>query len=257
MPDDRPVAGCCANRRLRRTLRGVARTVTVTSRASSRGLIPSISVRGPESHVRSRPSPGIAAALSFLLPGLGQIAVGALRRGALLLVPLVAILVLGVLVSGGGLQEVIDLALDSRVLTAFLIVNLLLAAWHVFAIIDAERTAIAMEPAPRRSHRGATALVVGLVVVTIGMHGALEVVAFDTSQTLDKVFVSSSDDDQGLEIPDTELRTRRPHPGADRNTDPGRDPVPGPDRDARPDPVTDARSQMGQGRPAEPPADRQ
>ena len=208
--------------------------------------------------MRSRPSPGIAAALSFLLPGLGQIAVGALRRGALLLVPLVAILVLGVLVSGGGLQEVIDLALDSGVLAAFLILNLLLAAWHVFAIIDAERTAIAMEPAPRRSHRGATALVIGLVVVTIGMHGALEVVAFDTSQTLDKVFVSSSDDDQGLEIPDTSFEPDdSPTPVPTATPDPGRDPVPGPDRDARPDTLPDARSQMGQGRPAEPVAHRE
>ena len=181
--------------------------------------------------MRSRPSPGIAAALSFLLPGLGQIAIGALRRGALLLVPLVAILVLGVLVSGGGLQEVIDLALDSRVLAAFLIVNLLLAVWHVFAIVDAERTAIAMEPAPRRSHRGATALVVGLVVVTIGMHGALEVVAFDTSQTLDKVFVSSSDDDQGLEIPDTSFEP---------DDSPTPVPTPTPTQGATPSPVPTA-----------------
>jgi len=180
-------------------------------------------------------SPGVAAALSFLLPGLGQLAVGALRRGLLLLLPLVAIAVFAVVVSGGGIREVIDLALSNGFLTAFLIVNLLIAAWRIFAIIDAERTAIALEPAPRRPHRVSTFVVIALVIATIGMHGAVEVVGYQTTQTLNEVFVPAGDDQNGLEIPepsfepdDTPEPTPTPTQGATPSPVPTATPVPTP-----------------------------
>jgi hypothetical protein len=39
----------------------------------------------------SRASPAVAASLSFLLPGLGQLSIGAVRRGVLLAVPAVGL----------------------------------------------------------------------------------------------------------------------------------------------------------------------
>ena len=151
--------------------------------------------------MRTPTTPGIAAFLSFVLPGLGQIAVGAVRRGLLLLIPLAVLGILAILLSGAGLTELVELALSPEFLIAFLIGNLLFAAWHVFAIVDAERMAVAMEPAPRRPHRAATVALIAMVVATIGLHGAVEVVGYQYYATLDAVFAQPGEE-EGWAIPE-------------------------------------------------------
>ncbi len=189
--------------------------------------------------MKGRPSPAVAAALSFLLPGLGQMAIGAVRRGLLLLIPLVVVGILVVAISGGGITELVDLALDPAVLVAFLVVNILLTAWHVYAIVDAERGAIALEPAPRAPHRGATAALIALVIATIALHGAVEVVGYQAYATLDDVFVSSNGDDALIPEPSfddegeaaataTPVPTATPTPGATATPVPTPTPTPTP-----------------------------
>jgi LCP family protein required for cell wall assembly len=193
--------------------------------------------------VKGRPSPAVAAALSFLLPGLGQMAIGAVRRGLLLLIPLVVIGILVVAISGGGISELVDLALSSEVLVAFLVVNILLTAWHVYAIVDAERGAIALEPAPRAPHRGATAALIALVIATIALHGAVEVVGYQAYATLEEVFVSSDGDD-GFAIPEPSFddegegaATATPVPTPTPTAGPTATPVPTPTPTPTPSPT--------------------
>ena len=180
--------------------------------------------------MNDRPSPAVAAALSFVIPGLGQMAIGAVRRGLLLLLPLLALLAFAVVVSGGGLTEILDLALSSEFLVAFLVVNVLFAAWRIFAIVDAERRAIALQPQPRPAHRGTTVVMIALVIATIAMHGAVEAVAYDAYDTLDQVF-AASDSDNGFQIPEASFEpddSPTPVPTATPTQGPTPSPVPTP-----------------------------
>jgi LCP family protein required for cell wall assembly len=119
-------------------------------------------------------SPAVAAFLSFLLPGLGQIAVGALTRGLLLGFPLVAVIVIGVLLALTDRGDVIGALVKPDVVLGLVALDVLLGLIHLVAIGDAYRLA------RRRVGRSAwqlragapTALVV-LLVATLAIHGGL------------------------------------------------------------------------------------
>ncbi len=90
--------------------------------------------------VRRRPLAARCALLSFLWPGLGQIAGGARRRGIFLAV-LTATLLLGVLVvlAQQGRETLIGEAVDTRVLVGLLIADGLIVLYRLGAIADAAR----------------------------------------------------------------------------------------------------------------------
>ena len=89
---------------------------------------------------RRRPLAARCALLSFLWPGLGQIAGGARRRGIFLAV-LTAALLLGVfvVVARQGRDTLIGEAVDTRVLAGLLAANGLIALYRLGAIADAAR----------------------------------------------------------------------------------------------------------------------
>ncbi|MES1239635.1 MAG: hypothetical protein ABUL57_02100, partial [Chloroflexota bacterium] len=89
---------------------------------------------------RRRPLAARCALLSFLWPGLGQIAGGARRRGIFLVV-LTAALLLGVfvVVARQGRDTLIGEAVDTRVLAGLLAANGLVALYRLGAIADAAR----------------------------------------------------------------------------------------------------------------------
>ncbi len=89
---------------------------------------------------RRRPLAARCALLSFLWPGLGQVAGGARRRGVFLVV-FTAILLVGALVvlAQQGRDTLIGEAVDTRVLVGVLIANGLIAVYRLGAIADAAR----------------------------------------------------------------------------------------------------------------------
>lgn len=89
---------------------------------------------------RRRPLAARCALLSFLWPGLGQVAGGARRRGVFLVV-LTATLLVGALVvlARQGRDTLIGEAVDTRVLVGVLIANGLIALYRLGAIADAAR----------------------------------------------------------------------------------------------------------------------
>lgn len=139
--------------------------------------------------IRSR---WLAAALSFLLPGLGQASLGRVRRGVLVAIPAVATFLIALAIFAVGPDEALALLVRPEVLVALLVANVVLALYHVLAIVDAYRIAAARAPAPGR--RWVSLVLVGLLLATtIGVHGAAEWVGADTYGTLDLVFPSDSD----------------------------------------------------------------
>ena len=130
----------------------------------------------------SRRSPIVAATLSLLVPGAGQLYAGARRRG-LVLLGIAAALCLGVLalVATGPLGIALSL-LGGPLLAAVLIANLAFLALRVFAVVDAWRLGARVTTGV-----GAVA-VAALTAVTAAPHAAVAYAAVRGYSTLETVF---------------------------------------------------------------------
>ena len=139
----------------------------------------------------------IAAPLSFLLPGLGQAALGRRRRGVLLALP--AIAVLGVLVGVAAVVSAdptaaLDLVPGPEGIAALLVLEGALLAYHLAAILDAERLGRAARPV-RGWVRVPAALLLGAVLVaSVALHGTIGFVEVQAGDTLETVFGPGGDD---------------------------------------------------------------
>ena len=125
-----------------------------------------------------------AALLSFVLPGLGQAAAGAHRRGVLIAVPAIVIGLAGVVIAASGTRA-LDLLLEPSTVVGLLVLNVVLGAYHLVAVADAYRRAAR----GRRVGRAARLVTAVLLAGTLALHGAIEVVGLEVSDTLDTVLV--------------------------------------------------------------------
>jgi anionic cell wall polymer biosynthesis LytR-Cps2A-Psr (LCP) family protein len=120
--------------------------------------------------------PLVAAALSFLFPGLGQAAAGNRARGAIVAIPMLALLgALGlILIFDRG--AIFGLALDQGWLTSLLILDLVALVYHLWAVVDSYLLARKVRPRQREKRASANKwAVVGVGVVlagTVAVHGA-------------------------------------------------------------------------------------
>jgi LCP family protein required for cell wall assembly len=116
--------------------------------------------------VSSAPSPVVAALLSLLIPGLGQVYAGQPRRGLFLALPvliLVVIVLWAVLAGPGQLLE--GLIESTPALIALLLVLLLFFLYHAATIVDAYRVA----GEASRGRGGARGAAGGVLVVLLGL----------------------------------------------------------------------------------------
>lgn len=136
----------------------------------------------------SRPTPGLAAILSFILPGLGQIALGAFRRGVVLGFPLVLTLIVALFVVIGDRKALFGV-IQPQVILALIALDVLLGLIHLIAIGDAYHTA--------RSRRARSAWTVGhgsprllavLLVITFVIHGTLGAIGVQAYNAVNAVF---------------------------------------------------------------------
>jgi anionic cell wall polymer biosynthesis LytR-Cps2A-Psr (LCP) family protein len=146
-----------------------------------------------------RSHPTLAAALSFLLPGLGQAYVTRYRAALLFALPvllLAAVATAALLLFGDRLRNEL---LSHRFLIGLLIVNLALLVWRVTAICHAwlarpRPSPIVSEggylPAVRDERRRpiTVAGVAALLLLTIGMHAYAAVVIDRLNETLEQIF---------------------------------------------------------------------
>ncbi|MBA2463135.1 MAG: LCP family protein [Actinobacteria bacterium] len=130
-----------------------------------------------------RHTPVLAAFLSMLLPGLGQLALGARRRGALLL-GISALLLLALLGAAAWLPG--SLSIDRRLVASLVALDLAVLALRLFAVLDAGRTGRA--PATRVA-------VAAIAAVTVMPHVALGYVAVRGYDVLETVFADEEPGD--------------------------------------------------------------
>jgi LCP family protein required for cell wall assembly len=155
-------------------------------------------------------SPMVAALLSFLLPGLGQLYAGRVLRGVALAVPTLAAVAIVLVVAGAGWSRVLDLIVRPEVLVLLLLTNAVLFAYHLAAIVDAHRVAAARSGGTHRvgpTAAGRRSLVplipLALVVVaTIVVHAVPEYYGIRAAQNLSTIFDrAGSADDRTLPEP--------------------------------------------------------
>jgi len=136
----------------------------------------------------ARTSPVTAAALSFVVPGLGQAALGARRRAVLLFAPVVALLVAAALLFAQGLDTVVDLLLRPEVLLGLLVLDLVALVYHLAAVVDAFDLGLRVPGRRRAPTPLSTALLVALLVATVGVHGWIALVGYDAYQAAGSAF---------------------------------------------------------------------
>jgi LCP family protein required for cell wall assembly len=150
-------------------------------------------------------SPAAAAFLSFVFPGLGQAAAGRPRRGLLVAIPALAVLVVlaGVVIFAR--HQLLDSLFSSNALTSFLLIDIAILVYRLWAIVDAYQitgpvkaqvrlgtsfdSKVQAKVPPRRSRRPVSAVVLGIVMVaTIGTHFAVGAVDVQYRDLLGSVF---------------------------------------------------------------------
>ncbi len=148
----------------------------------------------PSSVTGSRPgrrSPAIAAAASFVFPGLGHLYLGRRRAAALYAVPVLVVLaIVGMRVLSDGLDVVaLEMFSPSLSLTVVGIV-VVLGLWWLVALGDAFNSAGGRRP--WRPLSTAVAVLLALAVITVTGYGAYNAMAlYDAGQ---QIFVSTSPD---------------------------------------------------------------
>ncbi|HWH36639.1 MAG TPA: LCP family protein [Candidatus Limnocylindrales bacterium] len=136
----------------------------------------------------SGPSPALAALLSFLFPGLGQVYAGAVRRGLLWAIPMVLFIVGVLWVLAGGAMGLLGLVANAQTRNPLLVLNLAFFFYHLAAMFDAyqvarqERMIVGGLPS-----RGAPVALAALVAVTVLFHGVPQAVGIWGGAILDEV----------------------------------------------------------------------
>jgi LCP family protein required for cell wall assembly len=133
-------------------------------------------------------SPGWAAFLSFILPGLGQLALGAIRSGLILAVPVavtVAIAAIFVVRDGRGL---VGWLFDPTIILALVALDAALGLLHLLAVGDAYRLARRRLRSGGWTVHGSPKLLVGLLAATLLLHGTVGAAGLYAYNALTQVF---------------------------------------------------------------------
>ena len=123
------------------------------------------------------PSPALAAFLSFIFPGLGQIYARETRRGVIWAIPMLVVVVAALVFLLGGSKAISTLLTADRAL-ALVVFDFALFVYHVAAMVDAYVVARRSAGSPGygsiAARRGvlALALLVALAIVIHGVPGA-------------------------------------------------------------------------------------
>ena len=171
--------------------------------------------------LRRGPTPGVAAILSLILPGLGQILNGAVRRGILIALPTLALVgIVAVALSGGSKALLADLVQPS-VLLVVLAANGVFGVYHVVAIGDAFWVSWRRGPKAASTGRSVAFLVIALVAA-LGLHGLVGGIGLQAYSTVSTVFVPPTSD-YAIPVPSFGPETPPPSGFPDEPT-----PTPGP-----------------------------
>ena len=152
--------------------------------------------------------PGIAALLSALVPGLGQVRLGARRRGVLIALPFVGVIVIAAAAAIADPKGAIDTILSPGVLAGVLVLVIAMGAYHLGAVVDAfrlgRRLGAAQEPPARRRAFASPLLILALAGV-VALYGMIGLVGLRANEAKSAIFADPS---AGFVIPGSSFSPR-------------------------------------------------
>lgn len=131
------------------------------------------------------PSPALAALLSFIFPGAGQIYAGNIRRGLIWAVPMLIFIFALIWLLLGGSKAMIGIVSNPQTRVALLVFNVAFFLYHVAAMVDAY--AVAKTERQRgfgRVGSAAPIALAALVAMAMILHGVPEVIGLDVNAAL-------------------------------------------------------------------------
>lgn len=134
--------------------------------------------------------PALAAALSALVPGLGQLYAGRIGRGVVFIVPTIAALAAGAMLASRGIVGLLELAVQPVVLWALLAVNLAFLLWRLASVVDAWRITSRGSAFPGWSTTAVAALT---VVFVAAPHVIVTSYGLNAIDLLETVFVADGE----------------------------------------------------------------
>lgn len=149
---------------------------------------------------------GTAALLSALVPGLGQARLGARRRGALIALPFVGIIVVVAVLAIADPGGALDAILSPGVIVGILLLIVAMGAYHLAAVVDAFRLGGRLNAPPehrpdtvptRRRLPGSPLFVLALAGV-VALYGMVELVGYRANEARSAIFADPS---SGFAIP--------------------------------------------------------
>jgi len=136
----------------------------------------------------SNPSPAVAAFLSFLFPGAGQVYAGETRKGLIWAIPMFIFVfaVIWFLLSGS--QAMIAFFANPQNRLALLVVNVAFFLYHIAAMLDAYGVAQRERGRSFGYSAGAPIVLAILLSITFVIHGLPEVYGYQTNVALNNIF---------------------------------------------------------------------
>ncbi len=142
---------------------------------------------------RLRHSAAVASLLSFVLPGLGQVASGAVRRGLLLAIPAVVLVVAAAALWIFDRHLYVEIGLTPSLLIGLVVLSLAIFAYRTWAIVDAYLVSRRRAGGSRSWARriASVSVLVALLAVTTYTHGWVAYLGLSANATLTAVFSPS------------------------------------------------------------------
>jgi polyisoprenyl-teichoic acid--peptidoglycan teichoic acid transferase len=135
-----------------------------------------------------------AGSLSLVVPGLGQLLLGARRRGRAMLGVTALLLLVAVWQRSRGAESMLELLVKPQAITAILVGNAALALFHLYATLDAFRAGLGGAAPPSKDRAGTlrtAGLLVSLTVVAATPHVLAAHYALVLDETLGSVFAET------------------------------------------------------------------
>lgn len=167
----------------------------------------------------NNPSPALAALLSFIFPGLGQLYAGDARKAVLWALPMLIFILAVMWVVFGGIGAMASLFSSPEKRIALLVLNGAFFLYHVAAMLDAYSQAKQERYSSFSSSSAAPIALAVLVALTMILHGVPQVWGMDINNSFSNIFDNDDNDDVLPSFQPLPSLTPSPIPSGDVPTD--------------------------------------
>jgi anionic cell wall polymer biosynthesis LytR-Cps2A-Psr (LCP) family protein/TM2 domain-containing membrane protein YozV len=136
----------------------------------------------------SNPSPAVAAFLSFLFPGAGQVYAGETRKGLIWAIPMFIFVFAVIWLLLSGMNAWLNLIADPSKRMALLVFNVAFFLYHLAAMLDAYGVAQKERGHSFGYSAGAPIVLAALISLTFILHGLPEVYGYKVHEAMGAIF---------------------------------------------------------------------